>query len=129
MRQSCFGTAWWRRLATVAALLASAAAAAGLVLSGGVLVVCQKVVSKAEGRLVTLAGVEPSETAQRLAREDGKDPRHIEVILRETVRVVRREDGHIAIIDDKTGMAVEVTGYGADNAAAFARIVDWNPAG
>ena len=45
------------------------------------------------------------------------------------VRVVRREDGHIAIIDDKTGMAVEVTGYGADNAAAFARIVDWNPAG
>ncbi|MCX7301614.1 MAG: photosynthetic complex assembly protein PuhC [Rhodobacterales bacterium] len=57
--------------------------------------------------------------ARQLGDIKGNDP----------VRVVRREDGHIAIIDDKTGMAVEVTGYGADNAAAFARIVDWNPAG
>lgn len=52
-----------------------------------------------------------------------------DISTNDPVRIVRREDGHIAIIDDKTGMAVEVTGYGPDNAAAFARIVDWTPAG
>jgi putative photosynthetic complex assembly protein len=40
------------------------------------------------------------------------------------VRVVRRENGHIAILDDTTGMVVELIGYGADNVAAFARIVN-----
>ena len=50
-------------------------------------VVAQKVVSKAEGRVVALADVEPSERALELAGDD--DPRHVEVILRETARVVR----------------------------------------
>jgi putative photosynthetic complex assembly protein len=40
------------------------------------------------------------------------------------VRIVRRDNGHIAILDDTTGMVVELIGYGADNVAAFARIVN-----
>lgn len=40
------------------------------------------------------------------------------------VQVVRRENGNIAILDDTTGMAVELIGYGADNVAAFARLLD-----
>jgi coenzyme F420-0:L-glutamate ligase/coenzyme F420-1:gamma-L-glutamate ligase len=68
----------------------------GIALADGVLVVCQKVVSKAEGRLIALADVVPSAEAQRIAAEDGKDPRHIEVVLRESTRVVRR--GHRVLI-------------------------------
>lgn len=40
------------------------------------------------------------------------------------LRVVRRENGHVAILDDATGMATELIGYGADNVAAFARLLD-----
>ncbi|MCC5974889.1 MAG: photosynthetic complex assembly protein [Rubellimicrobium sp.] len=42
----------------------------------------------------------------------------------EPVRVVRRTNGNIAIIDDATGMVVELIGYGPDNVAAFARMLD-----
>jgi coenzyme F420-0:L-glutamate ligase / coenzyme F420-1:gamma-L-glutamate ligase len=54
---------------------------------GDVVVVAQKVVSKAEGRTVRLAGVEPSERARAIAGD--RDPRRIEVILRESARIVR----------------------------------------
>jgi putative photosynthetic complex assembly protein len=40
------------------------------------------------------------------------------------VRVVRRDNGHIAVIDDATGLVTELIGYGADNVAAFAQFVD-----
>ena len=53
----------------LAAQLRAAAEQSGVVLEGGVLVVCQKVVSKAEGRVVALAEVEPSEEARRIAEE------------------------------------------------------------
>ncbi|HXK24165.1 MAG TPA: coenzyme F420-0:L-glutamate ligase [Myxococcota bacterium] len=75
-----------------------AARAANLTLADGVLVVCQKVVSKAEGRLVPLADVVPSAEAQRIAAADGKDARHIEVVLRESARIVRR--GHRVLISE-----------------------------
>ena len=77
----------------LAALLRDAAARAGLELSGGCLVVCQKVVSKAEGRIVDLARVEPSQRARQIAAEDGKDPRQVEVVLRESAEIVRRGHG------------------------------------
>ena len=80
----------------LAELLRTAAQRAGVQLRGGVLVVCQKIVSKAEGRLVALADVEPSERALQIAAEDDKDPRQIEVVLRETKRLVRR--GHAVMI-------------------------------
>lgn len=56
-----------------------------------VVVVTQKVVSKAEGAVVEVAGVEPSPRAQELARLTGLDPRVVEVVLRETIEVVRAE--------------------------------------
>jgi coenzyme F420-0:L-glutamate ligase/coenzyme F420-1:gamma-L-glutamate ligase len=74
----------------LAQLVDRAAAAQGIALADGVLVVCQKIVSKAEGRIVALVDVTPSDEARRIAAEDGKDPRHIEVVLRESVRIVRR---------------------------------------
>ncbi len=58
-----------------------------------VLVVAHKVVSKAEGRLVRLANVEPSARALELAAEHGKDARHVEVVLRESAELVRRRPG------------------------------------
>ncbi len=60
-----------------------------------VLVVCQKVVSKAEGRIVRLSAVEPSERARRFAREFGKDPAVVELALREAREIVRMERGHL----------------------------------
>jgi coenzyme F420-0:L-glutamate ligase/coenzyme F420-1:gamma-L-glutamate ligase len=80
----------------LAALLLAAAERAGVQLRDGVLVVCQKIVSKAEGRLVVLADVVPSEQARQIAAEDDKDPRHVEVVLGETQRIVRR--GHTVMI-------------------------------
>jgi coenzyme F420-0:L-glutamate ligase/coenzyme F420-1:gamma-L-glutamate ligase len=99
----------------LAALLAAAARELGIVLSGGVLVVCQKVVSKAEGRLVTLSSVVPSETARRLALEDGKDPRAVEVILRETARIVRRGPG-VLICETHHGFVCANAGVDLSNA-------------
>ncbi|HKT21375.1 MAG TPA: coenzyme F420-0:L-glutamate ligase, partial [Nitrososphaerales archaeon] len=63
---------------------------------GDVVVVKQKAVSKAEGRTVRLSDVVPSARAKRLAKEQGKDERLVELILREAVRVVRA--GHGVII-------------------------------
>ena len=79
--------------ADLAALLRAAAERAGVSLADGVLVVCQKIVSKAEGRMVDLASIEPSEEAQRIAREDERDPRHVELVLSESARIVRRGHG------------------------------------
>src|SRR3954452_21588630 len=54
-----------------------------------VLVVTQKIVSKAEGRLIDLREVTPSPFAVEFAAQWGKDPRQVEVVLRESVRIVR----------------------------------------
>src|SRR3546814_3707671 len=68
----------------LAAIIADALDAAGMALrSGDVLVIAQKVVSKAEGRLVPLAGVTPSARAAELAARVGKDARLVELILSE----------------------------------------------
>lgn len=99
----------------LAPLVREAAGRAGVVFENGVLVVCQKIVSKAEGRLVRLAEVEPSERARAIAREDGKDPRHVEVVLRETVRVVRRGHG-VLIGETRHGFVCANAGVDLSNA-------------
>jgi coenzyme F420-0:L-glutamate ligase/coenzyme F420-1:gamma-L-glutamate ligase len=63
--------------------------------SNDVLAVCQKVVSKAEGAVVPLADVVPSPFAEHIGRTMRKDPRVVEVILRESRRIVRMDGGHI----------------------------------
>jgi coenzyme F420-0:L-glutamate ligase/coenzyme F420-1:gamma-L-glutamate ligase len=97
------------------ALLLAAAAAQGLPLADGVLVVAQKVVSKAEGRLVRLAEIEPSAEARRIAAADGKDPRHVEVVLRETARVVRHARG-VWIAETRHGFVCANAGVDLSNA-------------
>ena len=76
------------------ALLAEAIARSGEVLrEGDVVVVAQKIVSKAEGRIVRLADVSPSPRALVLAARTDKDPRAVEVILGEAVEVLRAVPG------------------------------------
>lgn len=62
---------------------------------GDALVVTQKVVSKAEGALIRLADVEPSEQADAFAREWDKDARQVEVVLRQSIEILRMERGVI----------------------------------
>jgi coenzyme F420-0:L-glutamate ligase/coenzyme F420-1:gamma-L-glutamate ligase len=80
----------------VARLVVEAAAAQSTpVASHDVLVIGQKVISKAEGRLLRLSDVEPSPATRRIAENLGRDPRLLEVILRESRRVVRMDKGVI----------------------------------
>jgi coenzyme F420-0:L-glutamate ligase/coenzyme F420-1:gamma-L-glutamate ligase len=99
----------------LAALLAVASRHADVSLVGGVLVVCQKTVSKAEGRIVELSSIEPSDEARRIAEEDGRDPRHVEVVLRETARIVRRGHG-ILICETHHGFVCANAGVDLSNA-------------
>jgi coenzyme F420-0:L-glutamate ligase/coenzyme F420-1:gamma-L-glutamate ligase len=101
----------------LAGAVLEAAERARIALEGGVLVLCQKVVSKQEGRLVVLADVEPSPEAARIAREDGKDPRQVEVVLRETRRVVRRGRG-VLICETHHGFVCANAGVDLSNAPA-----------
>ena len=99
----------------LAALICGAAGAAGITIAGGdVLVVTQKVVSKAEGRIVALDGIEPSAFAQRIAAQWEKDPRHVEVVLGETKRIVRMERG-VVICETHHGFVCANAGVDASN--------------
>jgi coenzyme F420-0:L-glutamate ligase/coenzyme F420-1:gamma-L-glutamate ligase len=78
----------------VATLIHQAATAASLVLQAGdILVVTQKVVSKAEGHLIVLRDVTPSPLAECFAQQWGKDPRHVEVVLQQSRRIVKMDRG------------------------------------
>jgi coenzyme F420-0:L-glutamate ligase/coenzyme F420-1:gamma-L-glutamate ligase len=80
--------------ANLPALIHQAATAAPLPLqSGDILVVTQKIVSKAEGHLIALKDITPSPFAEQYARQWGKDPRHVEVVLQQSRRIVKMERG------------------------------------
>jgi len=64
---------------------------------GDILVVAQKIVSKAEGRLVSLATVEPGDAARALAQRTDKDPRLVQLILDETDTVLREKPGVLIV--------------------------------
>jgi len=81
---------------------------------GDVLVLAQKVVSKAEARYIDLATVVPSARAQSLAAEVEKDPRLVEVILGESHRVVRRRPG-ILIVEHRLGFVMANAGVDRSN--------------
>jgi coenzyme F420-0:L-glutamate ligase/coenzyme F420-1:gamma-L-glutamate ligase len=93
----------------LAALIAERAELQG----GDVLVVAQKTVSKAEGRVVRLADVEPSEEARRLAGD--QDPRRVEVILRESKRIVRTRPP-LVIAETRHGFVCASAGVDSSNA-------------
>ncbi len=98
------------------------AAAAGRLADGDVLVVAHKVVSKAEGRVVSLSGVEPGERALALAAEHGRDPRLIEVILGESQEVVRSRPG-VLICRTRHGFVCANAGVDASNAGGEDQLV------
>ena len=79
-----------------------------------VLVIAQKIVSKAEGRMVDLATVEPSAKAITLADEVDKDPRLVEVILSESVRVVRARR-NVLIVEHRLGFIMANAGVDQSN--------------
>lgn len=82
--------------------------------AGDILVVTHKIVSKAEGRLVDLRGIEPSALAKRFATEYGKDARQIEVVLRESRRIVRMDRG-VVISETHHGFVCANAGVDASN--------------
>jgi coenzyme F420-0:L-glutamate ligase/coenzyme F420-1:gamma-L-glutamate ligase len=84
---------------------------------GDVIVVAQKVVSKAEGRGVDLATVVPSARAVALAAETKKDPRLVELILSESVRVVRSRPG-VLIVEHRLGFIMANAGVDQSNVAS-----------
>lgn len=108
-------------------LLVQASAAAGLRPSGGdVLVVAQKVVSKAEGCVVDLAEVVAGEVARRLAGQTGKDPRLVQVILNESTRVVRVHAG-VLITEHRLGFICANAGVDHSNVGLGPEVVSLLP--
>lgn len=106
----------------LAALIARAGGDGGFA-PGDVLVVAHKVVSKAEGRVIALRDVVAGERALELARELGKDdPRHVEVVLRETAEVVRAQRG-VLISRTRHGFVCANAGVDASNAADAGELI------
>lgn len=79
-----------------------------------VVIVTHKIVSKSEGRLVSLATIDPSRLARRIAQENGKDARQVEVVLRESKRIVRMVNGLI-IAETTHGFVCANAGVDASN--------------
>lgn len=99
------------------ALAVSALVDANLALvAGDVLVVAQKIVSKAEDRFVDVTKVKPSPRAEELAAKTGKDPRFVEVVLSESKRIVRHRE-NLIIAEHKRGWVMANAGIDHSNVA------------
>ena len=96
-----------------AQIIAAAKAGPGLE-PGDVFVVTQKIVSKAEGRVIALDDVTPSAEAERLAAETEKDPRLVELILSESAGIVRQR-GPVLITETKHGFVCANAGIDSSN--------------
>ena len=100
----------------LAVMIAAALGAAGIGLEkGDVLVVTQKVVSKAEGRTVELASVKPSALAVDWAERWDKDPRQVELVLRESASIVRMAEGGLIISRTRHGLVCANAGVDLSN--------------
>jgi coenzyme F420-0:L-glutamate ligase / coenzyme F420-1:gamma-L-glutamate ligase len=99
----------------LAALIAKGLADTGYKLAAGdILVVCQKVVSKSEGRIVNFKDFEPSEFAKAYAKRWEKDPRAVEIVLRQTSRIVRNDRG-VMIVETGPGWVCANAGVDESN--------------
>ena len=102
----------------LARLMVGASTAQGTPLAAGdLLVVSQKVVSKTEGRVVRLGDITPSADTLVVAEEIGRDPRLVEVILRESRRVVRKDKG-VLIVETHHGLVCANAGVDQSNVDA-----------
>lgn len=82
--------------------------------SGDILVVCQKVISKAEGRTCDLREIEPSPIALSFAARWEKDPRAVELVMRQTSRIVRMDRG-VLIVETGPGWVCANAGIDESN--------------
>jgi coenzyme F420-0:L-glutamate ligase / coenzyme F420-1:gamma-L-glutamate ligase len=99
----------------LAELIAAAATQGGIApTDGDVVVVAQKIVSKAENRIVDLASIVPSARAMTVAAEVDKDPRLVEVILSESRRIVRRRP-NVLIVEHRLGFVMANAGVDQSN--------------
>lgn len=99
----------------LAALIVEAAAGAGLEFADGdILIVAQKIVSKAEGRLLDLSTVTPSPRAIEIAERQRRDPRLVEVILSESESLLR-QDAHVLITETRHGFVCANAGVDRSN--------------
>ena len=99
----------------LATLIAKGLADTGYQLAAGdILVVCQKVVSKSEGRIVNFKDFEPSEFAKAYAKRWEKDPRVVEIVLRQTSRIVRNDRG-VMIVETGPGWVCANAGVDESN--------------
>lgn len=102
----------------LAVLLASAIETSGVTpRAGDILVVAQKIVSKAEGRLVDLASVTPSGRARELAGITGKDPRLLELVLAESTEVLRAKK-NVIVVAHRLGLVMANAGIDQSNVEA-----------
>ena len=99
----------------LARLIKDAARNAGVSLAGNIVVVCQKIISKAEGRLVPLEGIQPGPEALEIAEAHDRDPRQVQIVLDESVRIVRRGNG-VLITETKHGFVCANAGVDLSNA-------------
>jgi coenzyme F420-0:L-glutamate ligase/coenzyme F420-1:gamma-L-glutamate ligase len=99
----------------LAALIAKGLDQTGLTLAtGDIVIVCQKIVSKAEGRMVELNSIEPSAFAKQYAARWEKDPRAVELVLRQTSRIVRNDHG-VLIVETGPGFVCANAGVDESN--------------
>lgn len=98
----------------LAAELVAAADRVGGLQDGDILVIAQKIVSKAEDRFVDLDAVRPGDRAERIARQCDKDPRQVEVILSESSEVLRHRPG-VLIVRHRLGHVLANAGIDASN--------------
>ncbi len=103
----------------VAPFLAALTATGTAIAQGDVVVVAQKVVSKAEGRLVPLDDVEPSPFARDYAATYGRDARLIELVLRESRRIVKMDRG-VLVVETHHGFVCANAGVDLSNVAGGA---------
>ena len=98
------------------AILNAAEAQGTPFVAGDIVVVTQKVVSKTEGRTVDLATVEPSEFAREFASGAGRDPRLVELVIRESVGIVRKDTARgILITETPHGFVCANSGIDSSN--------------
>jgi len=99
----------------LAELIVRALDGMGLSLANGdIVTVCQKIVSKAEGRIVSLRDIEPSPLARSFAARWDKDPRAVELVLRQTSRIVRMDNG-VLIVETGPGWVCANAGIDESN--------------
>ena len=99
----------------LAGIVLTALAASGLTLQAGdVVVLAQKIVSKAEGRLIDLSGITPSDKAIEIAERSDKDPRVVELILSESDEVLRVRPGAV-IVAHRLGFVAANAGIDQSN--------------